>query len=190
MSAVASSSPVPEFDQRVAAAAREGLASPRKRLPAWLFYDPAGSRLFDEITELPEYYLTRTERGILEARAAGIVALAANGAHLRIAELGAGSAAKTRLLLQAAVARQRSVLYEPVDVSPSSLDEAKQRIEREIAGVTVAPRVMDYTRGDGQRLPLGPAGPASARSSSTSAPASATSIRTKPRSSCAECARA
>jgi dimethylhistidine N-methyltransferase len=143
-----------------------------KRLPAWLFYDEAGSRLFDEITERPEYYLTRTERGILTqhcgtmiARAAGLEAsrlqsfsldgisldeFSLDGIgcdRLRIAELGAGSADKTRLLLKAAVALQGTVIYEPVDVSFTALEEAKDRIELEIPGVTVMPRVEDYTQG-------------------------------------------
>jgi dimethylhistidine N-methyltransferase len=134
----------------------------RKQLPAWLFYDEAGSRLFDEITERPEYYLTRTERAILARHADAMVARAAGleaaqldsfspdgiGCNrLRIAELGAGSADKTRLLLKAAVAQQGTVIYEPVDVSFTALEEAKERIEFEIPGVTVMPRVEDYTQG-------------------------------------------
>ncbi|MGA2571268.1 MAG: L-histidine N(alpha)-methyltransferase [Terracidiphilus sp.] len=156
MSAATSPAPVLEFDERVSTAVREGLTSRPRRLPPWLFYDHAGSRLFEAITELPEYYLTRIERSILAANATEMIAQAANGSRLRIAELGAGSADKTRLLLKAATERQGSVLYEPVDVSPSALNEAKQRIESEIAGVTVARRVMDYTYGDGQRFHLGP----------------------------------
>lgn len=156
MSAAASPAVAQQLDERVSAAVREGLASRPKRLPAWLFYDEAGSRLFDAITELPEYYLTRTERGILAAHAAEMIAQAAAGAHLRILELGAGSADKTRLLLKAARELQGAVLYEPVDVSASALEGARQRIELEIAGVTVTPRVMDYTHGDGSRLHLGP----------------------------------
>ena len=135
---------------------REGLTSRPKRLPAWLFYDEAGSRLFDAITELPEYYLTRTERGILTAHAAEMIAQAGAGSRLRprlrIVELGAGSADKTRLLLKAATELQGAVQYEPVDVSATALEAARRRIELEIAGVTVTPRVMDYTHGDGSRL--------------------------------------
>jgi dimethylhistidine N-methyltransferase len=71
-------------------------------------------------------------------------------------ELGAGSADKTRLLLKAATELQGAVLYEPVDVSASALEGARVRIEREIDSVTVTPRVMDYTHGDGSRLHLGP----------------------------------
>lgn len=116
-----------------------------KWLPSWLFYDSAGSRLFDEITRVPEYYVTRTERAILAANVAEIVNRAASGRALRVIELGAGSADKTRLLLSAAVERQDTVFYEPVDVSASALVEAQMRIEDEIPGVLVCPRVQDYT---------------------------------------------
>lgn len=132
--------------EQIAQAVAEGLMSRPKWLPAWLFYDAAGSQLFNQITELPEYYLTRTERSILAAHAEEIIGLAANGDALRLVELGAGSADKTRLLLTAAVERQDTVFYEPVDVSASALEEAQERIEREIPGVLVTPRVEDYTR--------------------------------------------
>jgi dimethylhistidine N-methyltransferase len=142
------------IDEQVASAVREGLTIRPKRLPPWLFYDAAGSHLFERITALPEYYLTRTERGLLAAHAEAMVALAAQGERLRIAELGAGSADKTRLLLAAAVRRQGTVLYEPVDVSSSALDAARARIKREIPEVAVAPQLIDYTR----RLDLEPTG--------------------------------
>src|SRR5450631_555436 len=141
---------IEQISVRVALAVREGLCSLPKRLPSWLFYDEAGSRLFDQITELPEYYVTRTERAILAAHADEIIAQAAEGEALRLVELGAGSADKTRLLLTAAVDRQDTVFYEPVDVSASALMDAQERIEREISGVHVVPRVEDYT----QRLEL------------------------------------
>jgi L-histidine Nalpha-methyltransferase len=131
----------------MASAVCEGLMSTPKWLPAWLFYDAAGSELFSRITELHEYYLTRAERAIFALHADEIVGLAADIDALRIVELGAGSADKTRLLLNAAVDRQDSMIYEPVDVSPSALEEAQERIQREIPGVVVAPRVEDYTQG-------------------------------------------
>ncbi len=158
MSVAASPATLVSIDERAAAAVQEGLTSRPKRLPAWLFYDAAGSRLFEAITELPEYYLTRTERAILAAHGGAMIAQAANGARLRITELGAGSAQKTRLLLRAAVRRQKTVVYEPVDVSVTAVNGAREWIEREMAGVTVAPRVMDYTDGDGCRLSFVPAG--------------------------------
>jgi dimethylhistidine N-methyltransferase len=131
----------------MASAVSEGLLSRPKWLPAWLFYDAAGSQLFNQITELPEYYLTRTERAIFSQYSDEIVGLAADGDALRIVELGAGSADKTRILLMAAVDRQDTVVYEPVDVSASALEEARERIESEIPGVVVSPRVEDYCNG-------------------------------------------
>jgi len=135
------------ISERVATAVREGLASTPKRLPPWLFYDDEGSRLFEQITELPEYYLTRTERAILSLDAGAMIARAAAGKKLRVTELGAGSAEKTRLLLAAAVRRQGPVVYEPVDVSASALMAAQERLEQEIPHVLVAPQVIDYTEG-------------------------------------------
>ncbi len=141
-----------EIDQQVVAAVRAGLASTPKSLPPRLFYDEAGSRLFDQITELPEYYLTRTERAILNRHAGQMIARAADSPghrtpRIRIAELGAGSAEKTRTLLRAAVALQGEVLYEPVDVSATALLVAQSRIEREIPAVRVRPITADYTNG-------------------------------------------
>ena len=136
-----------QVSEQVASAVSEGLLSRPKWLPAWLFYDAAGSQLFNQITELPEYYLTRTERAIFSDFSDEIIGLASEGDALRIVELGAGSADKTRLLLAAAVDRQDTVVYEPVDVSASALEEAQERIEREIPGVIVSPRVEDYCSG-------------------------------------------
>jgi L-histidine Nalpha-methyltransferase len=147
-------SPLAELEtrERIATAVRDGLTAYPKQLPPWLFYDEAGSRLFDAITGLDEYYLTRTERGILTRNAEEMIAQAAAGMRLRIQELGAGSAEKTRLLLRAAVDQQRSVIYEPIDVSASALDGAREHIERDIPGAHVVPRVMDYTHGPALEL--------------------------------------
>ncbi|HEU5458243.1 MAG TPA: L-histidine N(alpha)-methyltransferase, partial [Terracidiphilus sp.] len=79
-----------EIAEQVAAAVRAGLSAAPKRLPAWLFYDEAGSRLLERLTELEEYYLTRTERGIFLDFLDEILDRASDGRRLRIAELGAG----------------------------------------------------------------------------------------------------
>jgi L-histidine Nalpha-methyltransferase len=134
------------ISDKTASAVYEGLMSRPKWLPSWLFYDAAGSRLFDEITGIPEYYVTRTERAILAKHAPKIISRAAGQSVLRIVELGAGSADKTRLLLTAAADRQDTVFYEPVDVSATALVEAQLRIEDELPGVIVCPRVQDYTQ--------------------------------------------
>jgi L-histidine Nalpha-methyltransferase len=124
-----------------------GLTGEPKTLSPWLFYDEAGSRLFEEITELPEYYVTRTERQILTEHADEIVSAAAGGRDLSMIELGAGTATKTGLLLNAAVRLQGSVTYYPIDVSQTALDEARSRLEAELPEVTVEPIVADYTEG-------------------------------------------
>jgi L-histidine N-alpha-methyltransferase len=124
-----------------------GLTGEPKTLSPWLFYDEAGSRLFEEITELPEYYVTRTERQILAEHADEIVSAAAGGRDLSMIELGAGTATKTGLLLNAAVRLQGSVTYYPIDVSQTALDEARTRLEAELPEVTVKPIVADYTEG-------------------------------------------
>ena len=135
-----------ECPSTIANVVRDGLTRTPKQLPPWLFYDDAGSLLFDQITHLPEYYLTRIERGIFAADAAEMIALAAGDDRLRLIELGAGSADKTRLLLAAATEFQGAVCYQPVDVSETALEAARLRLEREHAQVKVEPQVADYTR--------------------------------------------
>jgi dimethylhistidine N-methyltransferase len=128
--------------ESVLAEAVAGLSSTPKTLPPWLFYDEAGSALFEKITELPEYYLTRAERSIFAERADDIIGCV--GHPLTIAELGAGTASKTGLLLAAAAHRQPRVLYQPIDVSPSALEEAANTLPGEIPGVVVRPQIANY----------------------------------------------
>lgn len=129
------------FDPALLDAVKVGLAKRPRALPPWLFYDDRGSELFEDITELPEYYLTRAERAILEQHADEIVALAAEGTTqpLKVIELGAGSATKTQLVLDAVVRRQGHCLYLPIDVSSAALDGAVSRLRREAPHVTVRP---------------------------------------------------
>ena len=129
--------------QAVANEARQGLSSIPKTLSPWLFYDEAGSELFEQITTLPEYYLTRTERAILTTHAAGILE-AMGPKPITIAELGAGTATKTGILLRAATKRQPDLLYQPIDVSPTCLDEARGSLESTIPGLTVRPQLANY----------------------------------------------
>jgi L-histidine N-alpha-methyltransferase len=129
---------------------RSGLTGSPKTLSPWLFYDAYGSELFEQITEIPEYYLTRTERAILAAHAPEIVRQAAGNQRLAVIELGAGTASKTGLILAAATVSQQTVEYYPIDVSASALDEAQRHLEQELPGVRVHPRVADYTDGLGQ----------------------------------------
>jgi L-histidine Nalpha-methyltransferase len=143
--------------QAIAAEARSGLTATPKTLSPWLFYDDVGSDLFEQITELPEYYLTRTERSIFADHADEIIAQASLPSGndpapiLTIIELGAGTATKTGILLAAAVRCQRTIVYQPVDVSESALAAATENIRSNIPGVTVRCQVADYTT---QALPL------------------------------------
>jgi len=132
-------------DEAVSRAAVDGLcvrAGRQKSLPPWLFYDERGSQLFEAITDLPEYYLTRAERSIFVEHAAEL-AETMDG-PVTIAELGAGSASKTGVLLRAFAAAQREVLYQPIDISPTALAEAAASIAAEIADVRVAAQVANY----------------------------------------------
>jgi L-histidine Nalpha-methyltransferase len=147
MSLAASPAASLQIDEQLARTVRTGLGSRPKTLPPWLFYDGAGSELFEQITGLSEYYLTRTERTIFENHANEIVASAAGVARLRFTELGAGSAEKTRVLMKAALARQNELVFEAVDVSATALLVAQARIEREIPGVRASLLEMDYTNG-------------------------------------------
>ncbi len=123
----------------------QGLTASPKYLPAKLFYDEVGSQLFEQITELPEYYLTRTERSILEQYAGEI--LEAAGASLTLVELGAGTAAKTCVLIEELLQRQPRALFYPIDVSPTALDEAVHQLGRRFPLLRVNPIVADYTAG-------------------------------------------
>src|SRR3954471_19487676 len=120
---------------------REGLSSPFKEIPPKYFYDERGSELFEQVTELPEYYPTRTERAILRQRSGEIVA-AANPTTL--IELGSGAAAKTRELLDAIAATGRLETYVPVDISEEITRRVAEELVDEYEGLRVHGVVSDY----------------------------------------------
>ncbi|HME68716.1 MAG TPA: L-histidine N(alpha)-methyltransferase [Myxococcota bacterium] len=117
-----------------------GLACPRKELPCKYFYDAAGSALFDEICDLPEYYLTRAELGILRAHAAEMAALL--GPRCLVIEYGSGSGVKTRLLLDRLV---DAAAYLPIDISPGPLRAAAHALVAAYPTLEVLPVCADYT---------------------------------------------
>src|SRR3954468_13604027 len=122
-----------------------GLTAEQKSLPPRLFYDDAGSRFFEQITGLPEYYLTRTERKILEAHAGEIVTAA--NTPLTLIELGAGTASKTEVLIDALLKRQLQAVFYPIDVSESALRVAEEALEARFSALSVRPLVGDYSAG-------------------------------------------
>jgi dimethylhistidine N-methyltransferase len=118
-----------------------GLSAEPKRLPPKYFYDQLGSRLFEEITRLPEYYPTRTETAILEANAAEIARLIP--ADAAMIEFGAGSSAKVRILLRAA--KQVSA-YVPVDISGEFMANEAAQLTADMPSLRVLPVAADFTR--------------------------------------------
>jgi L-histidine N-alpha-methyltransferase len=137
----------------------EGLSLPQKTLPCRYFYDTAGSRLFEQICRLPEYYLTRTEQAILERHAIDMLVAAGDG--LAMVEFGSGSSYKTRILMNAALARQRSLHYIPIDISTAFLRESAETLLEEYGQISVTAIAGEYRDGievlpahDGPRLIL------------------------------------
>lgn len=118
-----------------------GLGSTPKSLPPRWFYDERGSELFEAITRLPEYYQTRTETAILEQVAGDVIARVRPEA---LVELGAGSAEKTRLLIEPAV-RDRLACFVPFDISEAFLQQTARRLATDFPGLAVYAVVGDFS---------------------------------------------
>src|SRR5262245_48434140 len=123
---------------------RAGLSTDPKELAPKYFYDEHGSHLFEQITELPEYYPTRAERQILERRSAEI--LAAAGRPDTLVELGSGSAAKTRHLLSAMRDCDSLNTYVPVDISKEITQRTATELVDEYPGLSIRGLVCDFER--------------------------------------------
>jgi L-histidine N-alpha-methyltransferase len=121
----------------------DGLTRPFKELPPKHFYDARGAELFDRICELPEYYPTRAERSILEDNAAELARL--TGAA-ELVELGSGTAAKTRVLLDALHAAGTLQRYVPVDVTESMVRDCAVELTAEYPGLRVHGVIGDFER--------------------------------------------
>jgi L-histidine N-alpha-methyltransferase len=121
----------------------DGLTRPFKELPPKHFYDARGAELFDQICELPEYYPTRAERAILEEQAAELAQL--TGA-VELVELGSGTAAKTRVLLDALSDAGTLERYVPVDVTESMVRDCAQALTSEYPGLRVHGVIGDFER--------------------------------------------
>lgn len=127
----------------LARAVRRGLLLPQKMLPPKYFYDDYGSRLFDAICDLPEYYLTRTEHALLDAVADEIIALAA---PRDLVELGSGASRKTRLLLDALQRAGVHPRYVPIDVSEGMLRRSAHILLGDYPTLQIHAVVGDYER--------------------------------------------
>jgi L-histidine N-alpha-methyltransferase len=134
----------------------DGLTRPFKELPPKHFYDARGAELFDRICELPVYYPTRTERAILDDAATDLAAL--TGA-VELVELGSGTAAKTRVLLDALHEAGTLARYVPVDITESMVRDCAEELTLEYPGLRVHGVIGDFERhldrvpaADGPRL--------------------------------------
>jgi L-histidine Nalpha-methyltransferase len=132
---------LPSYAEEVA----QGLTTRPKWLPCKLFYDGTGSELFEEITRLPEYYLTRTELEILSERADEMARTI--GDDVTVVELGAGTAMKICPLLESLSRGRIRVRYFPVDISRAALNQARERVESACGQVSVRPVVVDFSDG-------------------------------------------
>jgi dimethylhistidine N-methyltransferase len=117
-----------------------GLSLPQKALPPKYFYDAKGSKLFERICRLPEYYLTRAELSLTREHLSSIARFAGKGGELL--EYGSGESLKTRLLIRAL----RPTTYLPVDISPSALERAAARLAREFPWLRIVPVAADFSR--------------------------------------------
>ena len=132
------------FEQAFAADVQAGLTKPgQKELPSKYLYDTVGSRLFDVITALPEYGLTRAEDRILRQHAAEIVGRLHT--PLTVAELGSGSGQKTRGLLEALCVRDPTFYY-PIEISPAALAMCKREVA-DIQAISILGLERDYLDG-------------------------------------------
>jgi L-histidine Nalpha-methyltransferase len=138
----ANSQLISEFAQDV----KEGLRSSKKKLKPIYLYDEIGSLLFEKICLQEEYYLTRTERVILQDFSANIVKMQNNN-HISILELGSGSSDKTRILLECFLSKQKPLHYFPIDVSHSILYGTIHKLSKDLSHLYIKGIASDYLEG-------------------------------------------
>ncbi|MGH2355446.1 MAG: L-histidine N(alpha)-methyltransferase [Chloroflexota bacterium] len=139
--AVAPSAPESTFAVEV----RRGLTAQPKQLPCRFFYDHQGSRIFEQICDLPEYYLTRAEQEILTRHADEIAA--AMPVATMLVELGSGSAAKTRRLIEAFLRRQEALRYVPIDIARGMLEASARQLLADYPALVIHAVAAEYRDG-------------------------------------------
>ena len=124
-------------------AVAEGFKRTPKSTPALFFYDTAGSQLFEQICKLPEYYPTRTEHKILRSNARDIISIVTG--EVELVELGSGSSAKTRILIDAILANQAHLCYIPTDISTDFLLESSVTLKNEYERLSIAAIAAEHS---------------------------------------------
>ena len=120
-----------------------GLSAVKKHLSSKYFYDDEGSRLFQKIMELPEYYLTKAEMNIMQTRSLDIYDKI-NSEELDIIELGAGDGLKTIEFIRHLLESKAKIIYHPIDISNEAISQLKLKVNRELPELNIKPLVGDY----------------------------------------------
>jgi dimethylhistidine N-methyltransferase len=129
----------------VADAVKEGLTQKEKSLPSWLFYDAEGDRLFQEIMNMPEYYLTNCEYDIFQKHKDDILSIiSADAAGFNLIEFGAGDGMKTEIILKHFVKQNATFNYKPVDISENVLNLLQERMQKSIPDLDIEPINKEY----------------------------------------------
>ncbi|ADR23118.1 dimethylhistidine N-methyltransferase [Marivirga tractuosa] len=129
----------------VADAVKEGLTKKEKSLPSWLFYDAEGDRLFQEIMNMPEYYLTNCEYNIFQKHKDDILSIiSSDAAGFNLIEFGAGDGLKTEILLKHFAKQNATFNYKPVDISKNVLNLLQERMQKSIPDLDIEPINKEY----------------------------------------------
>ena len=136
--------PAKTYDHELARDVINGLSQTQKKLSSKYFYDATGSKLFQQIMELPEYYLTRTEFKILEEQKTEIATFFEPGSFFHLIELGAGDGLKTRILLKELQRLKAAFEYVPVDISGDALTQLERTLKQELPDLKVDGFTGDY----------------------------------------------
>lgn len=129
---------------RFAEDVKNGLSQPEKELSSRYFYDGEGSRLFQKIMHLPEYYLTRSEHEVFSTHSQAIAAELAATGNFHLIDLGAGDATKTKIILRQLLQQQADFDYVPVDISGDAMTGLCEALQEELPGLQTHAVVGDY----------------------------------------------
>ena len=131
-----------EHHESIAEVVLEGLSQDQKRLPCRFFYDEVGSQLFEQICDLPEYYLTRTEEDVLLQFSREIIQHA--GEPTTIVEFGSGNSRKTRILLESTLDCHTNIHYVPIDISGEMLRQSSDELLERYANLSISAICAEY----------------------------------------------
>ena len=139
--------PQPDYTDAFAEAVRLGFKQSIKVISPKFFYDKKGSQLFEDITNTPEYYVTRTEEALIKTHITTIAQCAqaiASNEVLSLVELGSGSSRKTRPLIKALLQQQKGLVYRPIDISPTVVQDFGEKLLQAHPALSIRALICDY----------------------------------------------